>query len=242
MNMESSKLDDITRKIRHLLNKTVERGCTQEESETATFLVQKLLVQYNLSMTDVQEEVDDRLIDNSTIDTDRSQWVGTVWNAISSLYMCRYLCATRKRQREVTRIIIGKSYNVEIVKAFTPVIIAKISQMAKDSYQENKREYVNAYSYKTSFCAAAAETLHLRVDDYLAELSKVDVTESSGTDIVLVKTLYDHERDLNNHLIDNQFGDKVSEKSIPDRRQTPGYFEGVVAGKSIDFKQRSLTT
>jgi CO dehydrogenase/acetyl-CoA synthase epsilon subunit len=54
----SEDLEKIKQKIRGLMSKTVDRGCTHSEAEAAMLMVGKLLEQYNISMdtVDVAEE------------------------------------------------------------------------------------------------------------------------------------------------------------------------------------------
>jgi hypothetical protein len=66
MTVNSEKLEKISRKIRALMEKTVENGATEAEALTAADKVQELMNNYDLSMTDVeintQEFVDGKII------------------------------------------------------------------------------------------------------------------------------------------------------------------------------------
>ena len=48
--------ESISKKIQALLSKTVENGCTEEEASQAFSMAQKLMIKYNLDLSDVEKE------------------------------------------------------------------------------------------------------------------------------------------------------------------------------------------
>src|SRR5258708_17553858 len=54
MTTQHSELDKIKTKIKALAAKTVDRGATEEEATSAMNLVGRLLLQYNLSMNELE--------------------------------------------------------------------------------------------------------------------------------------------------------------------------------------------
>lgn len=67
----------ILEKIRKILSKTRDRGCSEAEAETALAVATRLMKQYNIELHEVNVSIDE--IDYSEVNIFRSRFEGSIW-------------------------------------------------------------------------------------------------------------------------------------------------------------------
>lgn len=186
--MSSEKQKDVLRKIKNLLAKA-ESTDSIHEAETFTMNANRLLVEYNLSIEDIEFKEDSAITDfhlnNKTVRPHtEGKWVIHLYCIISKFNFCMAL--TLNNGHSGMRIL-GEKHNVEIVEYITSQLITKIRKLARDQWklykQMNGKEKEGAFL--RGFLLYAVIGLRDKLQEQ-ADLQMKEHTQMSG--IILLHT------------------------------------------------------
>lgn len=181
--------EKVLEKIRKLLERANdERGSTEGERETAMRMATSLMAKYQLDMADIpqaQREKNDPL---GRFDGEGwyLPWVQNIRNSIACLFDCRYINMGKINATRGKYTYVGRASN-----ATTAMLMA--DWIVKDALREADR--VGGHRLNTagrSFGLGFAMQLSARVAFIRAEAAK-EIKESTGRDLVLVRTNFDNE-------------------------------------------------
>ena len=174
MTAESKKILTL---VQALMDKTVERGATPEESASAAAKAQAILFKYNLALADLEllgesakgaeygrEDVDLLAAGKAMVN-----WHRTLVNVIARNNFCRAVATTaykRSGRNVVDRVaIIGKPHNIEFVRWLYGYVAVQIRTMALLAMRENCLETLPGPqgAWTRSFCLGAVSTIGRRL-------------------------------------------------------------------------------
>jgi hypothetical protein len=193
--------ENVMKQIRNLLNKTVANGCTEAEAATAAALAQKMLMKWNLGMTDLVEDVTpeqpvvigENFTDGVEGVTARvSKWKGALLNSVARANGCyliyRYVHSRSNggRLEKMQRmILIGQERDAAVTKALYEILRdtveerCKLNQPAGLGRGEGKSW---AASFKLGAVSAISERLRHTREEVKTELKAIHgVQENRAT-------------------------------------------------------------
>lgn len=208
-------------KIRALLAKTIENGCTEAEAMAALEIAQKLMIEHEISLEDLKLEDEKAIVARSDMrDPQNVRW-----------QICYYIALfteTRSFGNKKNVKFVGLKADVDFAIWLTDTLAAFVhaqlkSYMWKNGYQKfqgNKRAKVI-----NSFVTGCTNT----ICNKLAEMVKERKPTSNGTALVIAK----------NALIDDAIKD-LGIRPADNRGRKPKFFSdilkaGMEAGESASF-------
>ena len=150
--------DAVLKRIRALL--AMSRGNANEhEAMIAGRKVQEMLVEFNLSESDVeQRDVHGKIIeDNELMTSSSNPWRRDVALAVARLYLCDYYWChvkfnTAKRKCGYIRAdrhnFIGLAHNVVVAKEMFVYFVDTVERLAKDSRKANKQTHAYEHAFR----------------------------------------------------------------------------------------------
>jgi Protein of unknown function (DUF2786) len=188
MSTQSSELDRVKNKIRALAAKTVDRGATEEEALSAMRVVGKLLLQYDLSMNEL--EVRDATYKTIYLDTGRSRRgpMDGFTVALAELFGCKsWLEGGRST---ATYAFFGQVMDLEFVEYLFKVIHSAIEAAGQD--YRNSAEFRNAVGPEKRLVHSSFQKgMVARIKERLRAMKKSHDTDlaaaSTGTALMVLR-------------------------------------------------------
>ncbi|HWS84280.1 MAG TPA: DUF2786 domain-containing protein [Ktedonobacteraceae bacterium] len=216
-------LDTITpvlAKIKKLL--ALSTSSNPNEAAAAAAKAQELLMQHNLTLSQVETEVQASSYKQDFVGTGSRVWKRLLLAVIARNNFCEAIYDSQKSHV----IVIGEAHNQEVVTYLYAYLIAQLEPMAVAAYNQSSRT-VHAKSWLDSFYIGAVESVSDRLEAHKQEMvaasnecrSLVVVKDAELQDAV--QKLYPHTR-------------KGSAKRI---RSSTGYDEGLEAGKRVPLNK-----
>jgi hypothetical protein len=213
--------EKILERIRALLSKTVDNGCTEQEAISAAEMVSKLLDKYDLSASDLEkEEPSDFARKGSPIVDDIDD---RLWKPASAIEM---LTGTRYWRGDGMLVFFGRSSDVEIAE-----YILKICERAMRTASERYERGIALYrpslrrSKRMAFLDGMADSLRSKLEAIHAARR----AQATGRALVLAKeTVVDDEMARRQIQL-------VSSRMRRSRDLDDPYKDGDAAGKAVGF-------
>lgn len=188
--MDKSKREKILKKMRALQDKTVAAGCTEEEVEAAMNILNRLMIEYNLTLEDVQEEYSeyDQIFvwssDGKTNSNPTRFAVGQLGDFCEvRVWWSKRYDPDRQEWRHATTFF-GEKKDVELAKYLYAVIDNSIKRAA-ERHKDYSIDYIKGDT-KTknlilkSFKVGMAQRLSERMREMVRERSKVMEENQKG--------------------------------------------------------------
>lgn len=176
-----SENDDISRRIRALLAKTREAGCTEQEAMAAAELAGRLLDKYGLSLDSVQTKANLRLTMQLVRRPDGKDLglLACVAPSVAAYTDCR---AWRAREEADTIFFLGPEPDALVAFYLMKLCAAALASGERDfrRRQTGKVTAAQAYQYQAGMAA--------RLCDRLAELKRARNANSDGRALVISKS------------------------------------------------------
>lgn len=160
-------MGDVVDKVRKLLQVSTARGATEGEVANAMAIASKLMLQHNISETDVrQAAVEEDLILGRPEVFGTQHWVSVLGITIASLFNCRHVCdpdtghhSWAGRQDNVEACLLTMRWTLQQVESLYKVALAEFGGGLSKSARAD---------FRRSFKDAAALRLHVRVQKITA--------------------------------------------------------------------------
>lgn len=224
--------DRIAAKVRALLTKTVENGCTEAEAMAATAAAQRLMEEYDLTFKDVEEEVKADRYGVRRLSIQSNPYGDRIAVAVCAYFGCRVW-----GDRD------GKSYCVFGSQTDTQMAVQMISLLSLAIMGEAERYMrspgrdrgVHGRSAKASFLAGISRRLNERLREMKADRDAADRTSRSGSTALVV---------IRQQVVDDKFRTYCRDNGLRlgsggTRRRTVGsnsaYEAGKAAGSRVDL-------
>ena len=175
---------DVAERIRKLLSKTTERGCTEAEAMAAALKARELLNEYQLEMSDVELEAEGVVQENAEKPEERQvqvQW--ELGGAVSDFTETR--CWFNGARENKICTFHGLRSDVEFARWLIRALEQFVSQQA-DAYALHEPGRKARRSFILACCDRIRERLELEVS--LRHLMPAIVVSSTGTSLTLAKT------------------------------------------------------
>jgi len=135
--------DKLIDKVRKLLAKA-ESTTNQNEAEAFMAKANTLLIQHNLTMSEVQTEEESSMIEDEGLEfgtnSEEGKWEGTLMATICNFNLCQSLLHTKMYSKGGTMSIIGSPVNVESVLHMYTIARDTIRRLARKSYSDLRAE------------------------------------------------------------------------------------------------------
>ncbi len=139
---KSNVNQDIIDRIAKLL--ALANSPNENEASQAAAKAQELLMQHNLSLSDIKtgetgEASSDTRIEKTEIDSSGKKvyWKGQIANALARSNFCQMWWSGNHT------VIVGKTHNVAIVKSLYDYLVATVERLATEGVKSEKRNYQN---------------------------------------------------------------------------------------------------
>lgn len=106
---------NVVDKIKNLLLKTVENGCSEQESNTAFILARKLMIKYKLSESDIKVSDENQIIQEELNFNFDDEWKYCLLNVFISNFGIYSYAINRNNGKHI--VLFGFKINVECVKS-----------------------------------------------------------------------------------------------------------------------------
>ena len=176
--METNKnTQDILDRIAKLMQ--MADGGTQHEAETAAKLAQRLLMKHNLSMDDVNVDIDEK---ERAVQDDRfnmrdvwkkaeGNWVAILYNQVAINNLCKVITHSGGRWKDIT--IIGTRANVSMVQFTCQQLIPRLRQAEKNEWLDYNG-YDKRPVFRRGFLMGAAVGVGQQLAAQLHEMKQED--------------------------------------------------------------------
>ena len=224
--------ESVINKIKGLLSKTVENGCTVEEAAASFAVAQKFLEKFRLSVADIESyEVEESVEDFGDMSGEWSErlsdWKASLANVIAKHNFCRVYLWTerfgRKQSRKSVKII-GRKSDVQITNYLFVFISNEIERLCKIE-QKRSGGYGKTWSNSFKIGAVSAISAKFQVARKEARL------ESTSNAIVKL--------DNKEKAVDDALARMNLKNGISHSRNivADAYYTGYNAGNKIDAKK-----
>lgn len=229
VNMETNKS---TREILDRIAKLMQMadGGTQHEAETAAKLAQRLLMKYNLSMDDVNVDIDEseRAIQDDRFDMKdtwkkaEGNWVAVLYNQVAINNLCKVITHSGGRWKDIT--IIGTKANVSMIQFTCQQLIPRLRQAEKNQWS-NYNGYDKRGVFRRGFLFGAAVGVGQQLEAQLSQMKQED-KNVEGLIIYSDKAVQEYMANKWKHL-------GKGRRSGPSSRD--GFQSGKAVGKSMSI-------
>lgn len=165
---QNLELANVINKIRHLSNKTVDKGATESEAMSAMSKVGELLQVYNLSLDQVF--LQENACVKSVIETNKKQVIGAASCIVAIGRFCDLRVWQSSSYGTVRLNLFGMETDIAMAKYLFDVI-----EKAIDSEVErykNSEEYLNYYGHRRRLTASFRKGMEKRISHRLNEMSQ----------------------------------------------------------------------
>jgi len=252
--MATSKLIE---KIQKILTLSNDAGATPEEADTAFQMANKLLLQHNLTVSDVQFKIQS---DGITQDTyaveigtvkEEGNWESTLMATLCEFNLCGCITHRTKSKREATMTIIGTKENIEVVLYLFDIARRLYRMHSKNQYNKYRKAMIesNAHlgltelelqkekrlAYRTvwirSYLKGCVAGLFGKLTAQKKELTQ-DVTSDHSVGMELM--VIDNKKQIQEY-IGNEFTDLGQEKKWKIDAESKAFNQGVSDGRNIEL-------
>ena len=192
----------------------------QAEAEIAMKRAHALLAEYNLSMSDLEKDRDDKYQRTDWILKQSGPWARTCAQHIATLYFCKYYYIHR-HGRVDSHFLVGRNTNVQTARMIIEYVLQTINNEAITGGR------VNGTPWRNSFRNAAAHIIRMRCKKMIEDSCRGE-TVVEGTNLPVLASLYEKEqKNAECHL--ESMGVKLKTRAVVTK--TSDYF-GAQAGKA----------
>ncbi len=155
--------EDILAKIRSLLARTTERGCTEAEALAAALAAQRLVVKYDVSDDELAERRADEPIEEERSVEFAETWLVTLACCIARCMRCR--CWLETTGRSKAAVFYGRRSEAQAARMLFDHLRAVGSQLTSEHVRDWRREHPSLsakgvrQSYKAGFAKGVSDVL-----------------------------------------------------------------------------------
>jgi len=226
--MTSVDVESVLRKVKALLSKTEDAGCTAEEAGAAAEKARELLDEHNLSMGDITPEEMKSQVEEDIVPLDYDRvplWVGNLANNIALAFDCKCIKLRANKYSKSKLLFIGFPVDVQTVIHFFAVLQVRFyneaEKQAKTNARGHRRIYINNF-----ICAAAravydrlyalkkreeVRTLIIRKDEAVKAYVESKFNEENGNEL---EQTYSHAKHDDNGSVDGHHYGKTCDLNL----------------------------
>ena len=226
MSVNSEKRNSILVKIKSLLTKTTENGCTEAEALSAAEMVGKLMNDYDLTMSDLEFQSEEFVELKISTKSKVASYMHNIVSAIASYTDCMLYF---KRADVITYTFFGSKKDTQIAEYLYHLLNNSI-KLELENYKKSdsyKNSTINGRTKTTSFSVGMGNRLNSR----LFEMKNQFVySNNKMTDIVPVNK---------KSIVEKEFSKKDMNLKTERRKSTvnssEAYLQGHIAGGKVNI-------
>ena len=230
----SNTREDIVGKVRKLLAKTAENGCTQAEADAAFAMASRIMAEHAIEIEEVhnqgdsvEEYAEDEVGDEVARWSSERDWAGMICKRyfFVHVYQKTWRNPTRNRQ-----FFFGTPTNVETAKWVYLALLDAFNRLWRDA----KRKHNFPTSDRRTFTLGVVQGFRLKLEDERRAIEvEREVMGKTGSEIVLASA--DQKREV---AFKEAHTDMGKGRSAPAPRGSAGALQaGVAAGRSLNLSR-----
>jgi hypothetical protein len=141
---EKEEVNKIWTKIQKLLalQESAEKLGSIQEATNAAEKVQRLLLKYNLSLSELEHHAPKKLHEVNVPSSEwgynprEGHWAIIVVTVVADFFLCRSIQVKTKGDRDFVSVLIGKPHNIEVAKHAIKNLLSSIRHFAKQAYKQ----------------------------------------------------------------------------------------------------------
>lgn len=210
-----SDITPILSKIKKLL--ALSTSSNPNEAALAAAKAQELLMQHNLTMSQVQTQ-EPSSYERSTVQTGKRVWRRLLLTTIAQNNFCESIYNVTQH----ISVLIGETHNIEVVTYLYQYLIGQLEPMAVAAHQRSIAP-VHGKTWFDSFYMGAVNSIHERLE---AQKREMEAASNDCRALVVSK-----DAELKTAVM--KFFPNVRNGGTKRVRSADGYFEGVEAGNRV---------
>jgi hypothetical protein len=235
--MDNTKREKLLEKIRKLIR--LSTSPNEHEAALAAEMAQAMLAEYNLTLDDVRENVNEDFVVDSDEVTESRPWRRSLGAMVAKLYFSQYFFTyrkTRTHQRKCGYIrddihnFVGAAHNVAIAKMMFIYLCGVVQQLAVEGAV--KIPVKQRGSYQTSFKHACGWRLCERIQKRIDDAKAGQVKAPDGSNLPALADLYKRTQDEINGFLKG----KGTELEVPSFRGKLNNLRGIAEGREAAEK------
>jgi hypothetical protein len=225
--MDITQVADV---IRHLLNKTVARGCSEAEAMSAAAKVSALLQQYNLAMSEVNIEQSEYHTESVDCGRQNKHPIDGCIVGIANFCDCK---VWRKVRDKTSYQFFGTATDTQLARFLYDTILCAIDHETLSFKKTETYRYGNRRKHlSTSFQKGMAHRIYYRLKEMADERKKNERTQrATGTNLVVVK---DHKLNAEFKKLSLRLTNGQKNKS---RISEAAFAQGKIAGDRVGLNK-----
>jgi hypothetical protein len=242
--MSKDEREKLILKIKRLVAVANSKGATEEEAATFAEKAQVMLAEYNLSMSDVEQQVDVddtdvSIVINADLTTNSYPWRRPLASAVAEMYFCKYFYTTRHYpSAHDQHSFLGTAQNVLVAKMMFKYLIDTVDRLAKEGALLQPAQ--ERSPYRTSFRAECVRRLIIRIGDRIEQAKRGEVkSEETGRNLPALLNLYEKSNTQLTAYMKQQFPRmRHTTSRLNSGLHSKGYEDGRAAGNKIGLDQQ----
>lgn len=188
--MSQQENENVIERIKKLIRQANDEACSKEEADTAMKLANRLLLKYNLQLSEIDFREGKNKASNiiqEIYDLDdmqnrhEAEWVVKLFNVVATANMCdRIHLVSGKRYGQGRMAIIGLKHNVDITYYMVDQAIAKIRSL-ETMYWKRYMGDTKRNTFRRGFFIGAVEGLSMKLYQSMYEAEKEAKEEANKT-------------------------------------------------------------
>lgn len=211
----TSKKEKAMRRIKHLRKMTQQNGASEQEAITAMNMMNKLLVDYNLSLSEIELDESDCVTLDFNTNLKKEHPSVHVVGAISSLTQTRATISKLAMSKKLVYSFFGLPHDTEIAVFMVEVVFNAM----EDEYKKFLKEFKKTYEYKNrkafhinaiknSFQIGMAVRIIQRIGEMHQQQQEAYSQAETGTDLIVLKDA----------LVDEEFSKKYKDQKLKNHK------------------------
>lgn len=222
---------NILEKIQKLMN--LADSPNESEAQAAMDKAQALMVQYNISISDilVSDESND-IIEDAIKETGRlASWESVLMAAVSKVNYCDAFVSRSRYKGKTKLVMVGKPHHVAVAKSMYDYLCATVERECK---RIKKQDPLNkGRSWNASFKLGCASRISSRLKERMETLKTEGIPESNVSALVVVDSFKKAQQDITKYHA--QSGRNFGKASNINFSNGAGYRAGQSAGDSVSL-------
>jgi len=199
MTGQVEKAIDKIRKLLAMANDNADGG--EHERDNALRQAMAMLAKHNLTMADLEDDLDKEDRDCFVIDEEFPEpFRRVIGSAVSRLFFCEFFSMHVPGKQKYKFHFVGLESNAQTALEMTKYLIASVSREG----QRRRKELNESVGWDTTFRNAAASQISKRCDELRAKADEEH--NADGSNALVLASLYEQEAKLNDDYISKVLG------------------------------------
>lgn len=230
-----AELEQIYEKIAKLINlkEGAEAIGSQEEAATASAMIQKLILRYNLDISKVKKKEDKPDITIKTIkikySKNESLWIQQLYTVVATNMLGKAIINNQSYAKDMGHLsisIIASELNTELIIYTTDQLYNKILLMRSTAYKQRVKEMgkFNRNAYYRAYCVAVVAMISIKMREQKEQFKK-----EGGTSLMVIND------ELINSKVQEEYSGGIKSGRVARVSDVRGASDGYRDGKNLEI-------